>query len=195
MRHHRMVVVLLTGWMALSSLALGGDADPAWKTVRGVTRKNSDYTAFSRDGRCANGRITALSDKAVTIQPDKGAAMTFAKDELLRVSDGTGPQDIVYTGRSSWFDVRQLPDNDVESVRVVMRDGHKHQAKCRQVKTTEEGITLGDAKRPRTLAKKDVAAVHYIRVKPLTDGESNALHEYIIFHPIWWVSMCAWKAR
>ena len=23
--------------------------------------------------------------------------------------------------------------------------------------------------------------------KPLTDGESNALKEYIVFHPIWWV--------
>jgi len=113
--------------------------------------------------------------------------MILKKDVLRFRYPDWGASGILYSGRSSWLDVGEIPHNSLhgEAVRVVMHNGSRHQGRLLDV--LDSSLTLLDGKdrqqKQTRIAKDDIAEVYRIRYKRM-GADAEFISEEV---PIFWI--------
>ena len=178
------IAVLLASSLALALPAQGATPDAGWGVLAHVTWAR-DYSFVLRDGTSAAGVVLSVSPDSVTLSvrgeppSTKTSTVTLERSNVLRVDDGVKGADLIYSGRSSWSDVRAIPPYEgVERLEVVTRSGARLTGKTATVSDVE--ITLAGHRIP----KADVSQVYYLRVKPLSDNWEHAFRESLTLYPL-----------
>lgn len=166
--------------------------DNSWEVLKHVTHRRT-YTFVDRQGRCTEGEIVATSESAVTLKVWRATRgrraeygfLTLDRANVLRVLDGPKTVDVVYSGASSWSDVRALEKiGEDEGVLVVTREGKHHKGKFLRVGDQSVRITYwGQATEIR---KTDISEVSYVREAPLSAGAEYAAQEAVFIDPELW---------
>ncbi len=166
-------------WLALA--ASGAQPDGAWGNLSSVTWRRS-YTVLLRDGKRTYGRIVSVSADSVTLRPPDSKAQTVIqkRSDVLRISDGNQPSDLIYSGRSSWADIQAIPPLHAEHLLAVTKSGQRFAGKAGAI--SDAAITLDG----RTIPKADVSQIYYVRVKPASDSAEYAAQEAFALDPEIW---------
>lgn len=131
---------LAVTWCLTVALLASSDAnDGSWNPLRHVTHRRT-YTFVDLDSNCILGQIQAIGSNSLTVKRANSAPVTLDRSAILRITDSSKPFDVVYTAASSWLDVKNLPSNSRERVRVVTMSGQQREG--RMVKATDTEITL-----------------------------------------------------
>jgi len=152
--------------------------EDSWKNLEKVTRARA-YTVADRKGFCAHGGIQSLSNDSITITIQKGDTIRFERTAVIHVTALSGY--IIYSGRSSWQDVRNYMSAWVESVTVTTKNGATHTGKIDRATDAELKLTVD--KETVTLPKDEVATVKVISFAPLSESNEYWAQECAV----WWV--------
>lgn len=138
----------------------------SWNNLLKVTR-GVDYSVVTRTGECTVGRLGAVKADYLTLKLPKGKRVTVRKQDILRVAIGSDY--IVYSGRSSWSDVRAYNSYPTEAVKITAKaTGQLYIGKIVALSST--GVTLREAHGTAKLAKNRIATVSIISYTPLSPG-------------------------
>jgi hypothetical protein len=160
------------GLLLLTCLAKAESAlDRSWRNL-GHTIKESSYTVAMRDGRCLTGHIESFDGKYVTVGSSK-----LERKDVARIGDGTSvaDHDPIYSGRSSWSDLRQSEPNEFERIELELKNNVTR--KCRSFSASEDEATCDGSR----IKKSEVVRGYYIRLAPATEWEHHAAHEGVTF--------------
>lgn len=159
----------------MTSIA-NGAADGGWQNLKRM-RTDRDYTVLMRNGSCITGRVAAVDTGALELfEPRESANQKTTKtdvriieanrNDVLRVTDTRfgDPHDTIYSGRSSWTDVKaSRPKGKAEWLKVVDKRGKERT--CKTPEASDDGLRCGTEE----ISKKDIARVYYVRLKPASD--------------------------
>lgn len=169
--------------------------DDQWQNVMQANR-HRNYGFVTDELHCADGRIIAATKQAVTLKRPDGTDVSIARQDLLRFGEETsfGEQmtwsaGIIYSGRSSWFDVKHLPHNSKggAEMQILMQDRTTHQGQLLDVQDTS--ATLLNAHRSIQIAKIDISQIYRFRFKTLSSRaqyDYDELFVFKIFDPELW---------
>jgi hypothetical protein len=169
---------------------LGRVQDNQWKNLMKADRGRS-YAFVTHELRCAEGTIVAVTKQTVTLKRLDGTSVSIARQDLLRFGDQKiGPIGTIYSSRSSWLDVNELPHNSKggEEIQVVMFDGKKHHGELADVQ--DNSLTLLHAGHSVQFAKIDISQISRIKFKPMSKNAeyaNNELFVFKIFDPELWL--------
>jgi len=167
---------LSAGLILLPILAIS--LEDNWRQLGHVTH-DRDYRLYLRDGTCQDVQLKSVSADDLTFKTGSPAK----RSAIVRISESTSgnPLSIVFSGRSSWLDVRDVSQSHRAQLRVISKQGAEWNAKDMLI--DQDSIQSAG----KTLAKADVRYVQYIRFKPLTHTESYLDTESApIFAPRLW---------
>lgn len=126
---------------------------------------SKSLTFMKRDGSCVDGPIVKIEPKVVTVQAQTGP-VTIARQDLLQASQGGS---LVYSGRSSWADVRGVHLLPRESLMLKFRNGKAVEGRPFQV--TADSIVFKRALwKKKRYVKDRIVTVDYLRMKPESDA-------------------------
>ncbi len=147
------------------------ESDDGWENLKRITRDRS-YTIISRDSKCLVGMLAAVDSKSIWIVGESKSA-EIPRTAVLRITDVSSElaRDVIYSGRSSWIDVEGAIPQGSEYLHVQMKTGE--QWTWKQPKVTSESIVFGN----KSVVKRDVRRVWYVRYKPTTATEDYVRHE------------------
>jgi hypothetical protein len=177
-----MTVCCLT--LAATSSATG--KDDAWDSLHHVTR-NRWYWLSNRELKCYQGRIADVSDDSITLKRLDLTTVTVERRDVLRLSSNVEARGTVFSGRSSWLDVTEIPANTKAHTRILMKNGEKHEGK--KISFTDSQITLLERGKLVDIAKNEISKVYFDRLRPLTEEDQYALDElayFVVFDPKFW---------
>lgn len=135
----------------------------AWKKLGNLERSNP-YTFVLRDGTCQTGKIRGVEETRIILE--SGAEVQ--KPNVLWVGEGMSPHEVLYSGRSSWSDVRHVEPGRLEALNVRLKSGKSMQGPV--VTASESQITIKHYGRSVRIAKDEVAEVEYVRFKPVSEA-------------------------
>lgn len=180
-------VILVGTCLALPSKVLGqAKTEDQWENLKQITRRRT-YMYVDRQLHCGNAKIDQVAEKAVTLKREDHTKITIERQDLLRLGEwGLSANGILYSGRSSWSDVRNQrhdPKNPQRGarLRVVTLDGKNHEGQMIEVDDTH--LVLLDADKRVQLARSDISKVSYLRLKPFSDRAEYVAEEL----PLLWV--------
>jgi hypothetical protein len=171
--------------------------DDQWKNVlRAQKSQKFKYSTITRDLGCVEGTILSVTQQSVSLNPKGGTTVMIPKKDVLRFSyPKWGASGILYSGRNSWLDVREIPHNSFhgEAVRVVMHDGSLHQGRLLDVLDSSLTVLEGrDRQQKQTrIAKGDLAEVYRITYKRMSSGADYIYSELPFF---WVLDPATWPA-
>lgn len=166
--------------------AYGADKDRPWQLLKHITHR-STLSFFIDSAPCVRGRIKKVADRSITINLEQGGSRTLAREKVLRIT-GYGVSTI-YSGRSSWEDVKSIRSDLGYRLRVVTKDRRRHDGKAT---ASDQEIKVSASSKEETIAKSDVAQVFYFTDRPASDILDEMVLEtpYLaIFDPELWVYM------
>ena len=174
-------LMLLGSSVLLQASNLGRTQDGQWKNLMQANRAWS-YAFATHESRCAQGKIAAVTNQTVTLKRPDGTTVSIARQDLLRF--GTleiGSIGTIYSGRSSWLDVKDLPHNSTGGavMQVVTHDGTRHDGELQDVQDTS--LTLLGAGHSDQLTKSDISQIYRFRYKPLSKSAQYANNELFVF--------------
>jgi hypothetical protein len=182
------IATFLTG-----SLLLG--QDPSWMNLGHIDRGNT-YFVILRDGTCLQGKIQSVKPDSLSIAvPNPNAKpnpnvvavprlVTVALLDALQVKDGYHEFDILYSGRSSWRDVRAVPSHSRESLSITLKSGEAVRGVA--AGSTDSQLSVRRSKAVDDIAKADIALVDYIRIKPAPENLAHEAQEVMVLDPRIW---------
>ena len=152
-------------------------AQSAPNGLKRVTHSAS-LTFFLKNGACIWGTISKVDANAIIVSRTPQGPITLQRDSLLQVSQGNA---LLFSARSSWFDVLRTPVNSHEEYILNLKSGK--QVKGRPSKVTGDSITLKRAVSRKTYSKTSIATVTYLRVRPETNNFDYLAQEapYLLF--------------
>lgn len=158
--------MLVAGALSLPKPIPGADVADGWHNLQEVTR-DREYTMILRDGGCARGLFVLVDDQGVVLRASAGRNFSIKRADVLRVSDlSAAPADrAIFSGRSSWADVKTAIPRGTEYFSVVTNRGAK--LKWKQPTFSDDSATSSG----NTVAKADIRYVSFVRYKPLTKNE------------------------
>lgn len=154
----------------------------AWtqSTPHGLERvtHSASLSFFLSDGTCAWGTIAKVDATAIIIKRGEGAPIRVRRNQLLQVQQGNA---ILFSARSSWFDVVHTPVISGEELILDLKNGDH--VKGRPSRVTGDSIMLKHAFSRTTYPKSSIATVTYLRVRPETDNFDYLSQEapYLLF--------------
>lgn len=157
--------------------------DDQWKNLMHADRRPT-YTVVTRQLGCTVGKIDAVTRQTVTLKRPDGTTESIAKQDVLRSTDQEiASLGIVYSGRSSWLDVKNCCPNPKRYsgvyLRLVMLDGKKHEGELVGVQDTN--LTLRDGRQTNQFAKLDISRVYLVRYKRMSKSAEAAFTELFVF--------------
>jgi hypothetical protein len=172
-------------------------ADDGWEHVKHLNRDRS-FIFVDRQFGCNRGKIADVTDQAISVKRPDHTRFTIGRPDLLQITVSrpgvTGTLDIrgvLFSGRSSWADVKallpKLRPYRREKVRVVTLNGKEQSGELFEVDDSHLAV-LALAQRQQ-LPKSDVSKVYYITVKQLSDQAEYVFGEdpwLAIFDPEAW---------
>ena len=160
-----------------------GQSEDGWKNLTKV-RHDRGYTVLTRNGSCISGSIAEANDAILKIETvltngrgiplGKVALTAIKRPDVLRVSDNSDvlPHDAVYSGRSSWVDVREAhPYPTSEWLKIVLSDGHER--RCKRSEVFDDRINC-DA---NAIPKSEISRLYYVRLEPASSNQLYLSHE------------------
>ncbi|HEX8927170.1 MAG TPA: hypothetical protein VF786_15325 [Terriglobales bacterium] len=180
------ITIVLAASLSGSAAAQGTEKQSSWEALKHVSHDATFAYRLNGKNSCLYGHIQHVSDNSLTIVTDKRAKIVIPRADIERVYDGLEPNDFIFTIYNSWADVKALDAsmNRKEFVRVVDARGAKHEG--RVVKVSDSDITVKTANDEITVARKDVAWVEYIRLKPVSDNAQQEGHHGVYVRPELW---------
>lgn len=149
------------------------------------------FTFLDAKGSCFHGRIVSLTSDRVAVRywsyekHPQPVMITLQRPDVRRISDGSKAIDIVYSGRSSWVDVRALQHiGSHEAVVLITKDGTGHKGRFSDV--SDNDVKLMHGTKTVHIAEKEVAQVYYLREKPVGEGTEYAAQEMAFVDPLLW---------
>lgn len=141
----------------------GSEASAAWQRLGSLERSNA-YTIVLRDGSCQTGNIQTVEPKKLTLQ----SGVTVQRAEVLYVGEGVSPHNILYSGRSSWNDVREVKPVRLETLESRLKTGKSIRGSF--IGASDSDLTVKSFGRTAKISKLDIAEVNYVRFKPVSEG-------------------------
>jgi small nuclear ribonucleoprotein (snRNP)-like protein len=169
---NRKVLKRLTGALILVFSAKAQSiSDTSWRNLD-HTLNRASVTVARRDGRCLTGKIESFDDKSIVIDNS-----TVERKDILRVADGISldAHDSIYSGRSSWWDLRQSRPSHHEHIELGLRNDLTQS--CQSIIATEEDAACDG----RRIAKSDVVRGYYVRLAPATEWERHLGQENVAY--------------
>jgi hypothetical protein len=171
-----------------------GAQDERWDALKNLTRKR-DYTILKRDRQCVDGEIAAVTDHNLTVKhfrqwdkPPTREKIAIERAEILRIGERINAIDVVYSGRSSWADVKALVEiSPPEHALIVMKDGRRREGIPATV--SDETLKFRGGSDLNQIPKQDIAKVYYVRVKPVSASMEDSAREMIFLDPRLWPHM------
>jgi hypothetical protein len=132
-----------------------------WDNLKEIT-KDRVYDVALRDGRCLSGRIVSSDGQQLVLD-----SVTIKHAEIARISDIPYPsaQFPVYSGRSSWVDVKAVRPQRTEYLQIVTNQGEL--LKWKNPNVSDDSIEF----EATILPKADVKTISLLRFKPMTKTE------------------------
>lgn len=135
----------------------------AWQKLGTLERTNL-YTIVLRDKSCQTGRIqTVESDKIILT-----TGATVQRSDVVWVGGGLSAHNILYSGRSSWDEVKRAQAASPESLTIRLRSGRVLTGP--EISASDTGVTIKRFGRHVSTAKPDIAHVDYVRFKPVSEA-------------------------
>lgn len=168
-----------------------GSDDQAWNYLHHV--RKFIRSVSMRDGQCLHGENAAVDKDAVTMEFTKGrppmalSTVVARKADILRISDGPKCRDVLYSGRSSWDDLRCVTVQGYEHLKLVLKSGEV--VKGDPAGSNDSSITLLVRRSKVTVDKNQVAQAYYVRTRPSeleTDWGYRELGPLRVFDPRGW---------
>ena len=123
----------------------------------------------------------------VTTSTNASQFQVLSRSDLVRVADGPLLEDVVYSGRSSWEDIRFVPKSPGERFKLVLKSNETVAA--RPLGTSKTDITVRSILGKQIVQRADIAQVIYLRLKPLSFRNDYLIREssYMVFVlPVFW---------
>lgn len=143
--------------------------DQSWKNLGHIEHSNY-YTFFLHNKTCLQGRIQSAKPDSLALDVSEAAShakpslVTIVHSDVIQAKDGRASNDILYSARSSWRDVRGIPSHAREHLYVVLKSGKPMSGQ--PAASTDSQLSLKQFASISTVVKTDVALVYYIRIKP-----------------------------
>ena len=164
---------LVIGCIALSLRLGAADRDVGWPKLGTLERSNA-YTILLRDRTCEMGKIRKVDLSKMTLE----SGNAVLRSEVLFVGQGVVAHEILYSGRSSWNDVKRVQPAPLEKLSVRLKSGRSMSGSVTNVSDSDLTIKrLGDSIK---IPKHDIAQVDYIRFKPVSET-----HRYFAQEAVW----------
>lgn len=180
-------VILLGTCLTLPSNVLGqARPDEQWENLKQITRRRM-YTYVDRSLHCGRAKIEQVTEQAVTLKHPDNTKISIERQDLLRLGEwALSPAGIVYSGRSSWSDVKNQRHSAKDShkrarMRVVTLDGKSHEGQLIEVDDTHLALLDGDHR--RQLTKSDISKVYCLKSKPYSERAEYIVEEL----PVLWL--------
>jgi hypothetical protein len=165
----------------------------SWENLTRV-RHSPPYTFVDRERNCVVGGIVSVTDRDIAVERWGLTAtrppiiVTMGRSSLLRVTDGWHSYDIVYSGRSSWSDVRGLQGiPGGEHVLLITKDAKRHKGRLADVSETHAKLMQGN--KTVEITKDDVSRVYCFRYKPASASAIYNAQEMNFLDPELWPYM------
>jgi hypothetical protein len=174
-------VILLTACSALPLNALGqSKKDDQWENLKQITRHRT-YLYIDRRLHCGSAKIDQVNEQAVKLKRSDNTKITIDRQDLLRLGEwGLSAVGIIYSGRSSWSDVKNQRHSSKDPqksarMRLVTLDGKSHEGQL--IEVDDAHLTLLDADNRIQLAKNDISKLYHLRFKPYSDRAEYVAEE------------------
>jgi hypothetical protein len=160
-----------------------GAADDSWQNLKRI-RRDKEYTLLNRLGGCITGQIAGVEDGLVKLVAKDALVKVVTRPDVLRVTDNQfgDPHDSIFSGRSSWADVRESrPKVKAEWLKVTTKEGKERTCKASEV--LEDRLKCGTD----VIPKRDIERVYYVRLKPASEWLEYAAKEGVA-----WLDARSW---
>jgi hypothetical protein len=168
--------------LIMATLMRAADANDGWGNLKEVTQ-GRQYTVRLRDGRCEQGRLGPAGAQSFSLRTGSGKDLVVTRADVLRVSDRAAAtaHDAIFSGRSSWLDVREAYPSLTERIRVVTRRGEERT--WIQPKVSDDSMSVEGT----AISKTGIQSVSYLRFRPYTDREEDLVREDVrLLSPRFW---------
>jgi hypothetical protein len=189
------VAILLSGCLLFAPNMHAQSEEDPWNNLHKITKKHT-YAYADRKGGCGNGRITRVTDQSVTLKRPDNTQVTIRRAELLRIGQwGLWPIGTLFSGRSSWYDVKLLPHDAKDSnrrarIRIVTSDGEEHSGEL--LGADDSSLKVSKHGKEFSFAKSDISRVSVLEFRPMSDATEEAVGEMLVFGifvPQVWISL------
>jgi sRNA-binding regulator protein Hfq len=185
-------------WLSLAALLppawCSNDQKDGWDSLKRVPH-DATLTFADRGGNCMAGRIKSYDSNAIVVTRHNESDVKIDRPNVLRVTTNPWPSGLVYSGRSSWFDVEALvPARRSKKWRatVLVEMSTGENARGQLIETSQGEITLRTSGKSVVIPKRQISTLSYIRPKPLSDSAEYANDELAwmkIFDPQLWPTL------
>ena len=137
---------------------------------------------MTRDSDCIHGKIVSANAQSLTLEEQNGQSLVMERQNVVRLGGLGSAMSAIYSGRSSWEDVKSLrhrPANGAARVKVVTQDGKRYDGKLAE--TTDSTISVLANGQVTEVPKVKVSQVFCIRFKPMTARTAYAGEELFVF--------------
>jgi hypothetical protein len=158
------------------------DADAGWQKL-GTLERNNTYTILLRDGTCQHGRIQKVEPDKLTLK----SGNTIVRSDVVYVGEGLSPHEILYSGRSSWYDVKEVKPGSWENLEIRLKSGKSMKGSV--ISASDSDLTIKQFGHAIKILKQDIAQVNYIRLKPVSETHRYLAQEapgLEFLDPKWW---------
>lgn len=162
------------------TLPLIADAiDSSWTNLKTAVQDRYGYsTVILRNRSCISGHISKFDADSLAISESRTdpAAVTLQRGNVLRVLSGSEPTDTLYSGRSSWDDVRAVATQGHEHLRLELKSGKAITGA--PVSSSESQLTLHHLGKDFTVEKNDIAHAYFVhKVYKTPSRDANYVFE------------------
>jgi len=189
------VAILLSGCVLFAPNMHAQSEEDPWNNLHKITKKHT-YAYADRKGGCGKARIARVTDQSVTLKRPDNTQITIKRAELLRIGQwGLWPIGTLFSGRSSWYDVKLLPHDAKYSsrrarVRIVTSGGDEHIGEF--LGADDSSLRMLKRGKEFLFAKADISRVSVLEFRPMSDATEEAVGEMLIFGifvPQVWISL------
>jgi hypothetical protein len=182
--------ILLSGFLLLPPHVRAQNNDESWNNLRKITKFHA-YAYADRKGNCGKARIDRVTDQSVTLKRPNKTKITIQRADLLRIGQwGLWPIGTLFSGRSSWYDVKLLPHDARDSnrrarMRIVTSDGKEHGGELLDADDGRLKLLLHGRK--LVFAKSDISKVYVMEFRPISEVGQELL-VFAALDPEVWIS-------
>jgi hypothetical protein len=165
----------------------------SWSELQ-TLKHNYEMEIFQKNGQCHTGvidKITPSSLVAVLYGKELANAQLakhtqeINKDDVLALGSG---HNIVYSGRSSWIDVREAKPAHAEWLSVRTIGGEEIKGSVDSISDSELVLNVFGSK--RSVPKSQIKTVDYVRQRPMSEDEeyfAQEAPELLPLSPDYWL--------
>jgi len=158
------------------------EPDPGWLKLGAIERSNT-YFFILRNGTCQRDRIQNVQPDKIELASGKG----LMRSDLIYIGESLSAHDVLYSGRSSWVDVKNVRTVMTESLEIRLKSGRSLSGSL--VRASDSDLSLRRFGRSIKIPKLEIAQVNYVRFKPVSERHkylAQEAPELEFLDPKWW---------